>query len=64
MQKEGLEDISLISLPYVERMDEETGEKIIDDPDYETPEEEYLWRVEYLNGCNICYYKPAKEDFV
>lgn len=63
-QKEGLEDISLIALPYVEKMDEETGRMKIDTPDYETPEESFLWRVEYLNGCNVCYYKPATEKFI
>ena len=64
LQKEGLEDISLIALPYVKKKDEETGKMKIVDPDYETPEDEYMWRVEYLNGCNICYYKPANEEFV
>lgn len=63
-QKEGLEDISLIALPYVEKMDEETGRMKIDTPDYETPEESFLWRVECLNGCNVCYYKPATEKFI
>lgn len=63
-QKEGLEDISLISLPLVEKFDEETGRKIMDDADFETPEGEYLWKVEYMNGCSVCYYKPATEEFV
>ena len=63
-QKEGLEDISMIALPYVEKKDEETGRMKMDDPDFETPEEEFLWRVEYLNGCNVCYYKPATEKFI
>ena len=63
-QKEGLTDISLISLPYVENTNEETGRTRMENPDFETPEEEYLWRVEYLNGCNVCYYNPAKEEFV
>ena len=63
-QKEGLEDISLIALPVVEKFDEETGRKIMDNPDFETPEEEYLWRVEYMNGCSVSYYKPSTEEFV
>lgn len=63
-KKDGLDDISLIALPYVEITDEETGRKKMDNPDFDTPEEEYLWRVEYLNGCNVCYYKPATEEFI
>ena len=64
LQEEGLEDISMIALPFAVKKDEETGKVKIDTPYYETPEEEFLWRVEYLNGCNVCYYKPATEKFV
>ena len=56
-------EISLIRLPYIEKQDEETGRIKMEDPDFDTPEEEYLWRVEYLNGGNVCYYKPATEEF-
>jgi len=63
-QKEGLEDISMIALPFVEKKDEETGRMIMDTPDFDAPEEEYLWRVEYMNGCCVCYYRPTTEEFV
>ena len=63
-RKNGLTEISLIRLPYIEKKDEETGRIKMDEPDFDTPEEEYLWRVEYLNGCDVCYYKPATEEFV
>ncbi len=62
-RKNGMAEISLIRLPYIEKQDEETGRIKMEDPDFDTPEEEYLWRVEYLNGCNVCYYKPATEEF-
>ena len=63
-RKNGLTEISLIRLPYIEKKDEETGRIKMDEPDFDTPEEEYLWRVEYLNGCDVCYYKPATGEFV
>ena len=62
-RKNGMAEISLIRLPYIEKQDEETGRIKMEDPDFDPPEEEYLWRVEYLNGCNVCYYKPATEEF-
>lgn len=62
-RKNGMVEISLIRLPYIEKQDEETGRIKMEDPDFDTSEEEYLWRVEYLNGCNVCYYKPATEEF-
>ena len=59
----GLTDISLIELPFVVIKDDETGESCMGDPDFETPEEDFWWRVEYLNGCAWCFYKPSTEEF-
>ena len=64
LQKEGLEDISMITLKKKKKKDEETDRITMDTSYFDTPEEEFLWRVDYMNGCCVCYYRPATEEFV
>lgn len=63
LKMKGITDISLIELPFVESIDEETGGFSMNEPDFESTEKDFWWRIEYLNGCNWCYYKPSTEEF-
>lgn len=59
LKKQGIEGISKIELPFIEDVDENTGERYFRHPYLGCPKQEFLWKVTYNKGCDTCYYKPS-----
>lgn len=58
-------EISKIELPFILSNDFDEG---YDDPILyptdDNKEEDYIWKITYLYGCDICYYCPSLEELV
>lgn len=65
LNNKSVRNISEITLPYIEKTDEETG-KIsyrrwsLEDGD----DEEILWKIDYECGLEKCYYNPKKKEII
>ena len=64
LKKNEITDISEIILPYSLRKNEEEGITTPEWAYWDTPEEEILWKIRYLLGCETCYYSPYTEEKV
>lgn len=61
----GITDVVKIELPFIEGDEtDKYGNKEYYYPPLDTPEDEYLWKITYLLGCESCYYKPSTEKTV
>lgn len=65
LESDGVKNISEITLPYIEQIDDETG-KIsyrrwsLEDGD----DEDLLWKIDYERGLEKCYYSPRKKEVI
>lgn len=65
LQQEKIENILTIKLPYIEEIDDETGETSFREWTLEDEDEEVIfWKVLYELGCEKCYYNPDKREVI
>lgn len=64
LQENGITEISEIRFPYCEVVDEETGEKTYKESFWDNTDDDLLWKVRYMLGCEICYYNPNTEKVI
>ncbi len=58
-------EISMIELPFIQSNDyNEDYDYPLLSPTDEDSEEEYIWKITYLYGCDHCYYSPYHEKLV
>lgn len=62
LQKQSITEISKIVMPYKLEINEDEGTQNFV-PSY-WDEEEQWWRVEYLWGCENCFYNPSTEKLI
>ena len=64
LQENGITEISEIRFPYCEVVDEETGEKTYKESFWDNTDDDLLWKVRYMLGCESCYYNPNTEKVI
>lgn len=63
--KNGLKNVSLIKLPYIEEPTEEKGKGIFREWTLEDEDkEEIFWKVIYERGLERCFYNPNNREIV
>jgi hypothetical protein len=64
LKKQRIEDISKIEFPFIEYIEDDTGEKYFRPPVLGYPEETYFWKITYYKGCEVCFYQPSSKKIL